>query len=728
LGEYLPSQSNTRFTLNNQATYILESMSDGFTALDTQWRYTYVNRAAETLLQKKREEVLGKSVWDIFPEAIGSSFWQKSHEAVETQNVVEFEELYPPQQQWARVRICPSKEGIFVYLQDITAFKQAEKEADETLALLVDTLLVDTAPIGFAFFDTGFRFRRINKRLADINGLPPQEHIGKTIGEVIPSMEELTPQVLHTVLETGEPVLNFEITGATPAALDTIKHWLASYYPVRSQRGKILGIGMFLLDITGRKQTEEALRQSEERLRIALKDTPITAYQHDKDLRYTWIYNPLPVFSPEVIIGKDDADFIAPEEAAHLMGLKRRVVESGIGIKEEIKTTSDAGLRYFDLVIEPLYDSRNNVIGVTGASVDITERKLAEQALQASEIRFRRLFEAGIIGVAIADATGTIYDSNDVFLDMIGYKREEILNGQVRWNNLSPPEYQEAEARVTQQILATGEFTPHEKEYRRKDGSLFPALVGGTVIDREKLLVVVFILDISERKELEKRKDEFISIVSHELKTPITTLKGFTQLLKRQLEKQGMDEPVISLSKMEKQINNLTKLIEELLDVSKIQVGKLAYAEEAVDIDVLIHDIAETIQHISPTHMISIQGASRRKILGDSDRLGQVFTNLITNAIKYSPEADTVDIDIVSSQDSVIISIRDYGVGIPKEHRSKIFDRFYRVYDDTAKTFPGLGMGLYISHEIIQRHGGEITVESEEGKGSTFTVTLPFQT
>jgi len=199
--------------------------------------------------------------------------------------------------------------------------------------------------------------------------------------------------------------------------------------------------------------------------------------------------------------------------------------------------------------------------------------------------------------------------------------------------------------------------------------------------------------DLTARMELEQRKDEFIGMASHELKTPITSLKGYTQLLKMRLEKQGVAESVAMLDRMDKQLTRLTQLIADFLDVSKIQAGQLDFAREPIDLDAFVHDIADTMQQISPTHSITMHGAAHTHILGDRDRLEQVFTNLISNAVKYSPQANQVDISIAASQSIVTVSIRDYGIGIPQEHQQKIFERFYRVSDVHDKTFPGLGMG-----------------------------------
>jgi len=147
--------------------------------------------------------------------------------------------------------------------------------------------------------------------------------------------------------------------------------------------------------------------------------------------------------------------------------------------------------------------------------------------------------------------------------------------------------------------------------------------------------------------------------------------------------------------------------------------------QETVDLDALLREITDTMQHIYPSHTIVVRGAAPRPLIGDRDRLGQVFTNLISNAIKYSPDAQTVEMDLSASPETVTVSVRDHGLGIPRELRDKIFERFYRAADPKKRAIPGLGMGLYIVAEIVRCHGGTITVDSAIEEGSTFTVTLP---
>ena len=232
-------------------------------------------------------------------------------------------------------------------------------------------------------------------------------------------------------------------------------------------------------------------------------------------------------------------------------------------------------------------------------------------------------------------------------------------------------------------------------------------------------------LDTIFYMETEQLKDDLLSVASHELRTPLTVLKLQTQLLHKRLARQGLYECVALLGQMEAQIQRLERLNRDLFSVSSRQTGRLAYVEESVDLNKLLHESAEVMHQMHPTYTIVVRRAATTSLVGDTDRLGQVFSNLLSNAIKYSPFADTVEVEIRSSAEAITISVRDHGIGIPQDQHEKIFERFYRVVDPSTNAIPGLGIGLYLVAEIIKHYGGTITVESVMGKGSTFHVTFP---
>lgn len=222
-------------------------------------------------------------------------------------------------------------------------------------------------------------------------------------------------------------------------------------------------------------------------------------------------------------------------------------------------------------------------------------------------------------------------------------------------------------------------------------------------------------------------RDDFISIASHELRTPITSLKMYTQVLQKQLSKKGETSFNHSLSRMDAQLNKLTGLISDLLNISKIELGRLEFQEEWFNLDEVVKEACEAIQQIATRHTIHIKGSIVQPVWGDKDRIGQVVTNLLTNAIKYSPQAQEVIVRLQAEPDNALVSVQDFGIGIDSEHLNKIFTRFYRVSDPEEKTFPGLGIGLYLSYEIIKRHHGSVMVASEKGKGSVFSFSLPYK-
>ncbi len=221
-------------------------------------------------------------------------------------------------------------------------------------------------------------------------------------------------------------------------------------------------------------------------------------------------------------------------------------------------------------------------------------------------------------------------------------------------------------------------------------------------------------------------RDEFIATASHELRTPITSLKMYTQVLQRRFARQGEEDLTRSLTKMDAQIAKLTLLIEDLLDVSKLELGKVEFRHESFDLNEVVAETVEHVQAISTRHSIRVEGEVILPLWGDKERIGQVLTNLLMNAIKYSPEADSVIVRVAQEQETAVVSVQDFGIGIAKEHQQHLFDRFYRVNDPEERTYPGLGIGLHIAHEIIKRHGGTARVVSEKGKGSVFCFTLPY--
>jgi signal transduction histidine kinase len=225
-----------------------------------------------------------------------------------------------------------------------------------------------------------------------------------------------------------------------------------------------------------------------------------------------------------------------------------------------------------------------------------------------------------------------------------------------------------------------------------------------------------------EVKDLNTKKDEFLSIASHELKTPLTSIKAFNQLMRRTQDPQKLAGFV---TKSAEHIQRLEKLVNDLLDVTKINAGKMQYSMQPFDFRQMLEESIESVQHITTTHQIVLTGDIDVSFTGDRLRIEQVMNNFLTNAVKYSPGGESVLVNARLQDENIIVSVQDFGIGIPQDHLDRLFERFYRV-DNTAMRFEGLGLGLFISSEILKRHMGDFWIESELHNGSTFFFRLPF--
>ncbi|RYY50714.1 MAG: HAMP domain-containing histidine kinase [Chitinophagaceae bacterium] len=242
----------------------------------------------------------------------------------------------------------------------------------------------------------------------------------------------------------------------------------------------------------------------------------------------------------------------------------------------------------------------------------------------------------------------------------------------------------------------------------------------------------IIVTDLSLQKESQhqkrvmEKKDEFISIASHELKTPVTSIKGYVQLLRYNFETDGNTVAADMLGKVDAQINKLTSLIGDLLDVKKIENGQLQYKESFFDFNELVIETAEETQRVIHNHHILLELVHTRNVYGDRNKIGQVITNFIDNAAKYSPAGSNIVVSSQINTTGITLSVQDFGIGIPLDQQAKVFERFFRVNGEKENTYAGLGLGLYISSEIIKRHKGKLTVKSVPGDGSVFSFELPF--
>jgi PAS domain S-box-containing protein len=358
--------------------------------------------------------------------------------------------------------------------------------------------------------------------------------------------------------------------------------------------------------------------------------------------------------------------------------------------------------------------------------------ELAQQRANELEATLDTMSEA----VYVVDTSGRLLRVNQSFARLVGLEGRGHAGESFRqlMDRLQPQN--ETEGLAAQDLpmpraLRGETFTDHVIRITPvgTQTDRFLSVSGAPILDGAgKVAAAVNVArDVTELKELDRLKDEFISVASHEMRTPLTVIKGYSQVLERRLQASGPEAAgALSMARQVLgQTERLATLTDRLLDVSRVQFGRLNLQKERTDLSSLVVEAVERIRVSADGHAISVSAGGPLLLEGDAGRLDQVIVNLISNAVKYSPEGTSIEVRLERRDGSAVLSVRDHGFGIPKERQGQIFQRFYRATTDERTT--GLGLGLYVSKGIVEAHGGEIWFESEEGKGTIFHVRLPVE-
>ncbi len=451
-------------------------------------------------------------------------------------------------------------------------------------------------------------------------------------------------------------------------------------------------------------------------------------------------------YSRSEIIGHNCRFLQKDDRGQHERIVLRDAIENGKSCVVDIRNyKKDGTLFYNELYMSPIKDENGKVTYFIGVQNDVTKRKQVEQELrQQRETMERRVIErtqslkesedylASIVqtvreSLIVLNPEFKVLSVNDHFLktfkvtneDTIGRMLYDLGNGQ--WNIPALKE-------LLENVLPTNNPVENfevEHDFPHIGKKLM--LLNAHRIELEgqyKDRILLAIEDITDRRDIERRKDDFLSIASHELKTPLTTIKGLVQIMQKTIPPEVSEKFRTLLDKTGMYINRLNNLISELLDVSRIQTGNIELHKDNFDFDKTVFETVDVIQTASKSHRIEVNGRTGEQIIGDESHIVQVINNLLSNAIKYAPDSKEIKVHLSRVSNFIKFSVTDQGLGIKQEDHKKIFDRFYRV-GDIQQRFPGMGIGLYICDQIIKNHGGTLWVESEVGKGSVFSFTLP---
>lgn len=498
---------------------------------------------------------------------------------------------------------------------------------------------------------------------------------------------------------------------------------------IRDPQGTVLYYDGSLVDITEQQRSEEALRASETRYRALVESNPDGVVIH-QDGRCVFV-NPsgtrlLGAQKPEELLGKPVLDLVHPD----YRDIARERIQRSLAEWQPAPPLEEKLLRLDGTVIEAevtavpiMYEGRPAMQVVFR---DISERKRMEEELKASEERYRDLFENASDGIYILDRTGRILSCNRKTEEITGYKIEEI-RGQL-YTLLVPPGPERKKARRAFLKNMHGEPDKTELTIMRKDGrpvilelSTRPIWQNGQIVGIQGIG-----RDITERKELEKLKSEFISTVSHELRTPLTSIKGYVDLVLAEDVGPLTPEQREFLTIVSQNTTRLTELINDLLEIERLESGRVEFEFTELDLAEVLQNVAQSLKVNAEQKDLEFvtEITSGLKVRGDRERLAQVFLNLLSNAIKYTP-AGTVELKAYRENDTVVVAVHDTGIGLSESDMQKLFQKFFRSDNPYVRKAGGTGLGLSIAKAIVERHNGTITVTSQLGQGSTFTVRLP---
>ena len=620
----------------------------------------------------------------------------------------------------------------------------------------LDTLLV-SAPVGIGFWDRDLRFVRVNDALAALNRLSPEEHVGRHLAEVIPTLAPALEPLYRRVLETGEPLVHTESTDDAALHLGEQRHWLSSYYPVRTADNEVIGVGAVIMEITDRKRADDRLRllaeagelfsssldQQEIASRIAQVAVPRLA-----DTCNVYLADGATLARIACVSAHPEVQPVLESlPASFALGERGRLADAFRSAEPLLLRTVPA--EYFDelarfgadpatfepigtrsLMVVPIVargqslgiitlgsrqpnrfdehdlDLAQELAGRAGVAMDnallVGELRRGAQAAQALEFVGDGVFLAGSDGIirlwnpAAARITGLAES------DVVGRPAAAVLAG---W--------------ALDQAGDRTQTFPFDAGH----GELWLSL---TAAEFPHGTVYAF-RDLTEERAVEQLRSDFVSTVSHELRTPLAAIYGAAMTLRREDVVLGHEQEAGMLEVIADESERLARIVNDILLASRLDSGAATVSIGRTDATELARGVIAAAETHRPADVELVLSAPDPgpHVAADPDGLRQVLVNLVENGVKYSPNGGRVELELQQLGGRVRFVVRDRGLGIPVSEQERIFEKFFRLDPNLSRGVGGTGLGLYISRELVRRMGGRIRVESEPGRGSTFSFELP---
>lgn len=659
-----------------QLTFITNTTQTFITYCDTDLRLKYVNIAYAARFGLEPADCIGKHLSEIIGEQAYNLCRSYIEQAAQGQTVT-FELNVPYNTiglRYVHCTIIPEHQtdgriiGLVARITDLTEHKRSEAALaaiQEQVHRQLEELetIYHTTPIGLALLDNQGYFVRINERLAEMNGLSVIEHIGHSIHEILPHIADQTEELIRQIVATGAPQLDIEIVGETAAQPGVRRVWNESWYPLKDEAGTVAAINVVVEEITERRRSEEMRAH------------------------YTWQFEKLAdtAHSLQSTFDLKQIMQLAAEHARIIIGAQQGfsyTLPESENEQPVVAVSCDASCTLCMQSDQMIHTaSLDRLVCQMNKPVRLTQLQLELHTLWNE---LRPVVEKYQLGPGWLAVPLRGHEGRNLGFIRVAHKFE-------------------------------GEFVDGDESMLMQLAQLVSAAIESSLLYQAAQQAIHI-------------RDAFVSVAAHELKTPLTSLMGNAQLLlmraRRDISRDDPNER--ALYAIMDQASRLNKRITSLLDASRIDTNQLSIEQYPLDLCRLVERTVTELKQGDTLHTLNYECfAPYLMVLGDELRLEQVFQNLIQNAIKYSPDGGTITVRVTQEEHQVCILVIDQGMGIPESAIPRLFERFYRVENSDKRPISGMGIGLFVSREIVSLHGGTISVESLEGVGSTFKVYLP---
>ena len=727
---------------------IAEMGDDGIIVFDEDYKIGFANTVASELTGYSKERLVGMDFRRLLSERdIG--YLDQMHSEVgadESKRVcTEMEVLTEKGLKWdAEVCITIAKKekgGVqtYAYLRDVTERKRMEREIREATKRFEK--IAEMGEDGVIVFDEDSRIEFANQMASEIMGYPKDQILGREFFSLIGKRdEEFLEEMVMRGEGLGQKVCTEMSLHTSPGQVKETEVCIA---PTRSEDGRIKTYA-YIRDITERKKFEKDLRESEEKYRNLFERVRHGLFISAKEGHFLdcnqAMWGLLGYQDKEEFLKIDIVKdlYVNPEDRKTFMEL----VEKLGFIKDfEVEFKKKNGERITVLLTATAKrDEKGTIIGYEGLNIDITDRKKMEKELKEANDFLMNLIESSVDGIIVTDMKGDILIFNKGAEDLLGYKSEEVV-GKMNIRSI----YQPGVAKEVMEKLRSpdfggvGKLTSLPIFHRKKDGELIEGDLSASLIYNEKgneIASVGIFKDLRERLKMERELREIqqallqseklaamgrlTSQVAHELNNPIYGIMNTLELLKTEIPPESKRRRILELSLSE--IQRLSEMLRNMLSFSKPEEEK----RRPVKIDELIEGILLVMEKQMKESNIQVEASFDSdipEVMASTNQMRQVMLNILKNAKEAMPKGGTLTVRTAREGNKVLITTQDTGIGIPEEIRDKIFEAFFT----TKQKVKGVGLGLSVCYGIIKDHGGEIKVESEEGKGTTFTISLPIE-